>query len=57
MIDYNDPVYVEWDHALEALRAAHEHYRRRLDEPEGVQARATLAVARERYDAALEKVG
>ena len=57
MIDYNDPVYVEWDHALEALRAAHEHYCRRLDEPEGVQARATLAVARERYDAALEKVG
>lgn len=57
MIDYNDPIYVEWDGALEGLRAAHEHYRRALDGPEKTQARATLAVAQARYDEALQKVG
>ncbi len=56
MIDYNDPIYVEWDNALEALRAAHEDYRRKLDEPSKVQARATLAVAREKYDQAVAKI-
>ncbi|GAA0779371.1 hypothetical protein ACWGLL_14040 [Brevundimonas sp. NPDC055814] len=57
MIDYNAPIYVEWDNALEGLRAAHEAYRRQLDEPSAkTQARATLAVARERYDRALEKI-
>lgn len=57
MIDYNDPIYVEWDRALEGLRAAHEDYRRKLEEPSAkVQARAALAVARERYDRALELI-
>ncbi len=42
---------------VEGLRAAHEAYRRQLDEPSAkTQARATLAVARERYDRALEKI-
>ncbi|WP_312144202.1 hypothetical protein [Brevundimonas sp.] len=57
MIDYNDPVYVEWDNALEGLRAAHENYRRALDGPEKTQARAVLAVAQARYDETLQKVG
>ncbi|MBD7940016.1 hypothetical protein [Brevundimonas guildfordensis] len=58
MIDYNDPIYVEWDNALEGLRAAHKEYRRRLDEASAkAQARATLAVAQARYDEALKKIG
>lgn len=56
MIDLNDPAIVEWDSALAALCAAHEGYRQSMNEPSGTQARATLAVARERYEAALEKL-
>lgn len=56
MIDFNDPAIVEWDCALAALCAAHEGFRQSLDEPSRTQARATLAVARERYDASLEKL-
>lgn len=57
MIDYNDPIYVEWDRALEAVQAAHHSLRRRLDKPEErEEARAALDNARRLYDAALERV-
>ncbi|MFC7378763.1 hypothetical protein [Brevundimonas sp. GCM10030266] len=57
MIDYNDPVYVEWDRALEAVQAAHHSLRRRLDKPEErEEARTALDNARRLYDAALERV-
>lgn len=54
MIDYNDPVYVNWDKALEALHAAHDSYRRRLDKPDREEARDALDNARRLYDAALK---
>jgi hypothetical protein len=57
MIDYNDPVYVEWDSAREAVQAAHHSLRRRLDKPEErEEARAALDNARRLYDAALERL-
>ncbi len=57
MIDYNDPVYVDWDRALEAGQAAHDSLRRRLDKPEErEEARAALDNARRLYDAALERL-
>jgi len=56
MIDYNDAVYVEWDKALEGLRAAHENYPRKLDDPEKAQAREVLARAQAAYEAALDKI-
>ncbi|MDQ8028879.1 MAG: hypothetical protein REJ23_09125 [Brevundimonas sp.] len=57
MIDYNDPVYVDWDRALEAVQAAHQSLRRRLDKPEErEEARAALDNARRLYDAALERL-
>lgn len=57
MIDYNDAVYVEWDRALEAVQAAHQSLRRRLDKPEERdEAWAALENARRLYDAALKRL-
>ena len=56
MIDYNEPVYVEWDKALEALQAAHESYRRKLDKPERAEAKAALDNTRRLYDEALARL-
>lgn len=57
MIDYNDPVYVDWDKALEALQAAHHSLRRRLDKPEERdEARAALDNTRRLYEEALSRL-
>lgn len=57
MIDYNDPVYVHWDKALEALQATHHSLRRRLDKPEERdEARAALDNTRRLYEEALSRL-
>lgn len=56
MIDYNDPAYVAWDKALEAIQAAHHRYRAKLDQPERAEALLRLQEARELYDELLAQL-
>ena len=55
-IDYTDPAYVAWDKALEALQAAHQTYRMKLDQPERAEALKQLEAARDLYDELLARL-